>query len=159
MLQRKILPHERPAWVPDDAIYFITINTTPPGVDQLCGSERSALIRESAATRMNRGEWFIHLLLLMPDHLHAFMSFPRDGNLRSSISQWKRYVARQAGVRWQRDFFDHRLRNDENYVEKAHYIRMNPVRKGLCGDWKDWPHVWTTEEIRRVGPTRPTSGR
>jgi putative transposase len=43
---------------------------------------------------------------------------------------------------WQRGFFDHRLRADESFEEKATYVRMNPVRKGLVGRPDDWPHLW-----------------
>ena len=35
-------------------------------------------------------------------------------------------------VDWQRDFFDHRLRDHHELEEKICYILMNPVRKGLC---------------------------
>jgi len=87
------------------------------------------------------GEWYAHLFLLMPDHAHGFISFPNDANMRQVVSEWKESAARRAGVHWQRDFFDHRLRNDENFVEKAHYIRMNPVRKGLVVKPEDWPYV------------------
>jgi hypothetical protein len=30
----------------------------------------------------------------------------------------------------------------ESFEEKAHYVRMNPVRAGLCADWAAWPHRW-----------------
>jgi hypothetical protein len=35
-------------------------------------------------------------------------------------------------VEWQRDFFDHRLRDHHELQERTSYILMNPVRKGLC---------------------------
>ena len=52
--------------------------------------------------------------------------------MRQVVFKWKEYTAKELGLRWQRDFFDHRLRDDENRTEKAHYIRMNPVRAHLC---------------------------
>lgn len=80
--------------------------------------------------------------MLMPDHLHALLSFPSDQTMVSVIRSWKRYTAKQLDIIWQSGFFDHRIRNDENSEEKAHYIRMNPVRKGLVNDASDWPYVW-----------------
>ena len=62
--------------------------------------------------------------------------------MQKSISDWKRYTCTHGGIDWQRDFFDHRLRKDEGYTEKAHYIRMNPVRAGLVARPEDWPYVW-----------------
>lgn len=48
------------------------------------------------------------------------------------IGDWKRYQNTSLGVVWQDNFFDHRIRNDAEYFEKAEYIRRNPVAKGLC---------------------------
>ena len=58
------------------------------------------------------------------------------------IRDWKRFIAKQAGVTWQHGFFDHRLRNDESYGQKAEYIRQNPVRAGLVKAAGDWPFLW-----------------
>jgi len=58
------------------------------------------------------------------------------------ICNWKRFIAKQTGVVWQPGFFDHRLRNDENYGQKAEYIRQNPVRAGLVNAAGDWPFFW-----------------
>ena len=140
--QRKKLPHEVPSWVSDSAVYFITSCTHPRGVNQLCRPEVAAWLRESMDFREARGDWWIHLAVLMPDHLHALMSFARDRSMNSAIAQWKRYAARETTIHWQADFFEHRLRNDENLQEKARYVRMNPVRAGLIGDPEKWPYTW-----------------
>ncbi len=140
--KRKKLPHAIPPWVPDDAVFFITINTSIRGTNILCVPAIAAAIRESFVHRQRHGIWGTHLLLLMPDHLHALMSFPRPRNIRHTISKWKEYTAKGTGIRWQRDFFDHRLRNNECRIEKAAYIRMNPVRKNLVSVPEDWPYVW-----------------
>src|SRR5947199_10730074 len=68
----------------------------------------------------------------MPDHLHALLSFPPSGKpLRLIISKWKEWTAKELGIVWQRDFFEHRLRHDESRREKADYILHNPVRNKL----------------------------
>jgi hypothetical protein len=46
------------------------------------------------------------------------------------------------GVRWQRDFFDHRLRNHRELDEKTCYVLQNPVRKNLAARVEDWPWVY-----------------
>ncbi len=140
--QRKQLPHDIPSWVSDGAIYFITICAQPRGVNQLCHPEVAAWIRESMEFRQARGDWWVHLVLLMPDHVHALMSFQRQTGMNAAIAQWKRYSAREAKIQWQSGYFEHRLRDDANEVEKAHYIRMNPVRAGLVGEPQEWPYVW-----------------
>ncbi len=67
--------------------------------------------------------------------------------MRDSIASWKRYIATKLGIDWQRDFFDHRIRDNENLDEKAHYIRMNPVRESLCKRPEDWKYVWSFREF------------
>ena len=140
--KRKTLPHGVPSWVEGGAEYFITICTKPRGKNQLCHSDKAEFIQESLQFRQDRGELWVHLLLLMPDHLHAIMSFSPRVGMQKTLSDWKRYTCRKGGIDWQRDFFDHRLRRDESYVEKAYYIRMNPVRAGRIEKPEDWPYVW-----------------
>jgi hypothetical protein len=65
----------------------------------------------------------------MPDHLHAILALPREPGMTTVIKNWKKYVAGKHGVDWQRDFFDHRLRDHHEVDEKTNYILMNPVRK------------------------------
>ena len=46
--------------------------------------------------------------------------------------------------RWQRNFFEHRLRPGEPANNYARYIFMNPYRAGLIGPRAVWPH-WRFE--------------
>ena len=77
----------------------------------------------------------------MPDHLHALIGIDGRDSLSQLIRDYKRITAKLAGVRWQRNFFDHRLRHDESLAEKFAYICQNPVRANLVHDEKDWPYV------------------
>ena len=81
-------------------------------------------------------------MLLMPDHVHFLVSFSKTESMRAVIDAWKHYLAKQHGTHWQRDFFDHRLRKEESYEEKARYIRLNPVRAGLVKSPEEWPYFW-----------------
>ncbi len=58
------------------------------------------------------------------------------------MANLKEIIAKQTGISWQRDYFDHRLRSDESHEEKSHYIRQNPVRKGLVTNPEEWKFVW-----------------
>jgi REP element-mobilizing transposase RayT len=143
---RKKLPHDVPQWVPDGSWFFITIKCEPPGRNQLaCAGTGDAVL---AAMRFNheRRAWHCRLCLLMPDHLHAILAFPPEPGMRTSIKNWKRFVATQHAVDWQRDFFDHRLRDHHELQEKTSYILMNPVRKGLCERAEDWVWVYRPDD-------------
>jgi putative transposase len=75
----------------------------------------------------------------MPDHIHVLVSISGDSQLSSIIRDFKRITARTANIRWQRNFFDHRVRRDESLGLKAAYIRENPIRAGLIAPNAKWP--------------------
>jgi REP element-mobilizing transposase RayT len=83
----------------------------------------------------------------MPDHVHALISFPTEESIRKVVAAWKHYLAANARLIWQRDFFDHRLRSHESLDEKASYIRANPMRAGLVARAEDWSFVWRPPDI------------
>jgi len=89
-----------------------------------------------------KAAWHCRIALLMPDHLHAILAFPPEPGMETTIKNWKRFIATQFGVKWQRDFFDHRLRNTQEEQEKICFILMNSVRKGLCERAEDWRWVY-----------------
>jgi putative transposase len=139
--QRKKLFHTPPNWVGESEIFFLTINCYQRGVEQLTRPETGTAILDSAEYHNKNNNWFCRLLVLMPDHLHALISFPLDTEVKKFISSWKGYLAKRCGIIWQRDFFDHRIRNWESLDAKVDYIRENPVRKGLCDKAEEWPWV------------------
>ena len=138
---RKKLSHEIPSWVPDNSRYFITINAHARNTDELLLNQRSAALVESIKIYEERKKWWIHLFVVMPDHVHMIATFNRSFGIQPVITSWKGYLARTQGITWQTGFFEHRLRNDSEFTEKASYVRMNPVRKGLVQDWQAWPHL------------------
>lgn len=143
-LFRKQLPHNIPLWVdPHREIYFITINCAERLHNQLAQPDMAEKLFETVRHRQEKSLWWPHVFLLMPDHLHTLLSFPPTGKpIRTIISKWKEWTAKTTGIRWQDDFFEHRLRQDESRLQKAIYILENPVRKNLVGRPEDWPFVY-----------------
>jgi REP element-mobilizing transposase RayT/mono/diheme cytochrome c family protein len=159
--QRKKLPHEPPRWLhPEDEIFFITICCMPRGKNALCHPDIARRIFNSVEFRNQNNNWYAHLVCLMPDHLHALISFPFEPPMKQIIADWKRFLATKVKTEWQRDFFDHRLRKDESYREKADYIRANPVRAGFVRAPEDWPYFWQadTQQQNTIGGGRALHG-
>jgi len=149
--KRKKLPHKIPEWVEPGKPYFITINCLSRGsTSQLTLPHIASNIHKSMLECQIQGKWWIHLLILMPDHLHTIISFARDIPMARAISDWKRYAASNLGIIWQRDFFDHRLRNRNELTEKWNYVLENPVRKGLVTKSNAWPYIWTNDSILNI---------
>ncbi len=142
--ERRWLYHTPPSWV-GDATYFVTICCQKRGDNQLCVPSIAQELFAAVRYYHESLRWYVSLWLLMPDHAHALVSFPRTEDMAKVMAAWKRHTARHVGIVWQKAFFDHRLRGDESFEEKAAYIRMNPVRAGLISNPEEWPYVWQPE--------------
>ncbi|EEF62067.1 REP-associated tyrosine transposase [Pedosphaera parvula] len=143
---RKKLPHAIPQWVPEASWFFITIKCAPPGKNQFCRADTGDSVLAAIKHNHDKLAWHCRICLLMPDHLHAILAFPPEPGMKTTIKNWKKYVAGRHGVDWQRDFFDHRLRDHHELDEKTRYILMNPVRKGLCKRVEDWRWVYCPKD-------------
>jgi putative transposase len=89
------------------------------------------------------GRWWCELIVLMPDHLHAMLAFPRAQSMSITIGDWKRYQARTLGIGWQPNYFDHRIRDEADAKKTWDYIRANPVASGLANSADTWPWTWS----------------
>jgi putative transposase len=101
---------------------------------------------ESAAFYDRHQRWYIMVFMIMPDHIHALLSFDRDKSMSRVIGDWKHYQTVQHEIAWQEGYFDHRLRDDERGEQlsaKINYIRNNPVAAGLCATAEEW--LWWIE--------------
>lgn len=47
--------------------------------------------------------------------------------------------ANKVRIHWQKDFYDHIIRNHEDIAVQVKYILDNPVRKGLVSSWQEYP--------------------
>jgi REP-associated tyrosine transposase len=119
-----------------------------------CAGRRPVFAASKNAT------WFIEILrkhsiahrfavyayCVMPDHFHALVSgldptsslLPFVKNLKLTTS--REYQNKFRETLWQKKFYDHILRPQDNAASVAGYIWMNPVRQGLCKDPRDYPH-------------------
>jgi putative transposase len=89
----------------------------------------------------------LYAFCLMSDHVHIQLS-PMEANLVDLVSRWKSFTANLLrrdgliGPCWQRGFYDHALRKEEDIRTSAEYIVNNPVRAGLVENWVDYPFAW-----------------
>jgi putative transposase len=155
------LHHRTPGWVATGTRFHIRLRSEY-GQRPLTNPELAAIFLRSAQYYHQEMRWYVWLFLLMPDHLHAILSFPQEAAMGRVVGDWKRYLANETGVRWQDNYFDHRLRSEDEFIAKCHYIRMNPVRKGLCSQPEQWAWmldlrsiVAATSEKKQDGDPRP----
>ena len=108
-------------------MFFITICCAKRGVSQLDEDKTFRVMTGALEHYTQAAKLWAYIFLAMPDHLHALMTFPPEERMEKILRDWKRFVAKETGVVWQDGFFDHRLRGEESFEQKARYIRMNPV--------------------------------
>jgi REP-associated tyrosine transposase len=144
---RKRLPHDIPLWIdPTNACYFITICCARRGINQLASDPIASHLIETIKYRNAQEIWNVRLAMLMPDHVHLVVWFPdAEKRIQSIVNKWKEWTAKTLKVAWQRDFFEHRLRKEESFREKADYILANPVRAGLAERVENWPYVFIAD--------------
>jgi putative transposase len=142
-----------PHWVEPGALFHVRIAHDREKEQQaLTHPALAQEILDSAKFYEAKSRWHITLFLLMPDHLHAMLSFARDESMSDVIRDWKRFHARTNHVLWQEGYFDHRLRPNERGAQlsaKMNYIRQNSVAAGLCAKAEDWP--WVIDPFARKG--------
>jgi REP element-mobilizing transposase RayT len=102
--------------------------------------------------------------VVMPNHVHAVLWPMPNFTLSEILKSRKRHTARQANLIlgatgemfWQPESYDHWIRNDEEKARICRYIRMNPVKAGLCKapeDWK-WSSAWPGWQNADASPTQ-----
>ena len=113
------------------------------------------LVRELRRVH-EEGEVISLAWIIMPDHLHWLIQLNGCWSLSNVVKTVKARSALtinhhlgQQGSLWQRAFYDHALRPDEDIRHLARYIVANPLRAGLVLDIGDYPHwdcIWMTDQ-------------
>jgi REP element-mobilizing transposase RayT len=83
-----------------------------------------------------------YVYLFMPDHAHLVISGNDDhADIKKCLDRFKKKTGfwlsvNQPNYQWQKDYYDHILRKEEDLESLIKYILNNPVRIGLVENWK-----------------------
>ncbi|MEW6302587.1 MAG: transposase [Verrucomicrobiota bacterium] len=104
-----------------------------------------------AIRHFDGSRYVLHEWVVMPNHAHAVL-WPKPNFMLSDIlKSWKQFTSLRAkrilNLRefWQRESYDHWIRNDEEMARIRRYVRHNPVKAGLCERPEDW--TWSSAWI------------
>ena len=98
----------------------------------------------------------IDAIVILPDHLHCLLTLaPGEIDYSIRLRQIKikftrmvpntervsnsRKSKRERGI-WQRRFWEHTIRDEDDYARHVDYIHYNPVKHGYVKSPIDWPH-------------------
>ena len=146
------MPNYRRAFVPGGC-WFFTANLLDRRSSLL--TDQIEALREATRRARERHPFHIDAFVILPDHIHAIWTLPGGGAdfstrwrlikivFSKSIPKTERLskVRRACGERgiWQRRFWEHLIRDDEDYGRHVEYCYINPVKHGLVTRVRDWP--------------------
>ena len=104
--------------------------------------------------------------VLLPDHLHTIWDLPdHDTNFSRRWSMIKRLVSQEIGnnksgitlsrqsrkesIIWQRRFWEHEIRDFQDYDHHLAYCYWNPVKHDLVSTVKQWPYSTFHRDVKR----------
>lgn len=106
----------------------------------------------------------IDAIVVLPDHLHAILTLPPGdanfsarwqlikGGFTSEVLSTGAVLAhdrKREYALWQRRFWEHTIRDDEDFARHVDYIHINPVKHGLVAAVSEWPYSSFHQYVRR----------
>lgn len=118
--------------------YFVTASTYMK--QALFQRQASAdLLVDTIFKYRGAGEFLVHEFAVMPNHIHLLLSVDDDHAIGRAMQMVKggfSHALREAGVKstavWQPSYYEHRVRDMDEYGRMRAYIHQNPVRRGLA---------------------------
>ena len=75
--------------------------------------------------------------VIMPNHVHMIVKNEAGENISTKIRAWKSMITRSLGKNiWQRSFYDHVIRDEQDYRIRWKYIDDNPTKWAIDPDLK-----------------------
>lgn len=99
---------------------------------------------------LNNFNCLAYVYLFMPDHMHMTLTGnDSSSNTKKCIDMFKQKTGfwlskNYSSIKWQKDYYDHILRSEENLNVHIKYILNNPVRAGLVEYWKKYQFKGST---------------
>ncbi len=105
-----------------------------------------------------------HACCIMPNHLHWILTPLRtsgmnknDSRIISILQPFKSYTAHVAnkalqrtGSFWAREYYDHLIRDDQQFDRLVRYTLENPVKANLCRHWNEWKWTICSEQMAKA---------
>ena len=129
--------------------------------------ENIDLLRQSFKEVMKDHPFAIDAFVLLPDHLHCLWTLPPGDSdfssrwrlIKSAFSRKCRNdfkpprsparLKKKEQTLWQRRFWEHVIRSEEDYTRHVEYIHYNPVKHGLVKAPGDWEYSSFHSYVRR----------
>lgn len=135
------------------ATVFFTVNLAQRGSDLL--TREIATLRTIVQITKAERPFTINAWVVLPDHMHAVWTMPEDDTDFSTrwsvikarfsramphIDRRTSLIARREHGLWQRRYWEHHIRSDQDQTAAIRYCWINPVKHGFVADPALWPY-------------------
>ncbi|WP_315834562.1 REP-associated tyrosine transposase [Bradyrhizobium prioriisuperbiae] len=132
--------------------YFFTVTLADRKSSALV--DQIDILRSAFRQTQSKQPFAIDAIVILPDHLHAMFTLPTgDSDFPGRWRRIKGYFSTRLIVLgtaekrrrngdlalWQRRFWEHTIRDDDDFARHVDYIHLNPVKHGLVSRVRDWP--------------------
>jgi REP-associated tyrosine transposase len=144
------------------AIFFFTV-VTCDRKKLLCADDNALRLKQAIEAVKVDHPFVVDAIVVLPDHLHCIWTLPEgdsDFSTRWMLVKSKftrtcarsnegrpgasRISKREQGV-WQRRFWKHQIRDEQDYIQHVDYIYYNPVKYRLA----EAPIAWKYSSFNR----------
>lgn len=157
------MPEYRRAFQPGGTFFFTVVTYGREPI--LCSDLARDALHAAIVKVRNERPFSLDAIVLLPDHLHAVWTLPRndaDFSVRWAMIKrefTKRWLSaggaeltpdapdrrqRRRGV-WQRRFWEHTIRDVRDYERHVDYVHYNPVKHRFAA----CPHLWPYSSFSR----------
>ncbi len=145
-------------YVPD-SIVFIT-QVVEGRVPVFRNIQHLDLLREIIHEAQRLYPFAMLAFVFLPDHFHLLFK-PMHGVTNTQIMHsikpnftkaYKTTIGVQGSMKfWQKRYWDHIIRDEDDFANHLHYIHYNPVKHGYVNKPEDWQHSsflqWKTRGV------------
>ena len=138
----------------EGGVFFFTVVLADRSSDVLV--RQVDRLRRIYASVQERQPFETVAICILPDHLHAVWSLPEGDSdfatrwslIKSGFSRGlpdmtirsRSNVGRREKGLWQRRYWEHAIRDDDDLERHVDYIHFNPVKHGYVSRVHDWPY-------------------
>jgi putative transposase len=159
------MPRYRRLFVPGGT-YFFTVNLLDRSDDLL--TREIGKLRSAWAYAAKRHPFDTVASVILPDHLHCIWRLPPDDKdfpirWRLIKTEFSRSLSKEADAStgrrkrergiWQRRYWEHSIRDDEDLNRHVDYIHFNPVKHQHVTDPNHWPYSTWHQYKKEYGKT------
>ncbi len=146
----------RRAFTPGGVFFFTLVTERRRPI--LASADAVSVLRNAMRNVRAKRPFTIEAMVVLPDHLHAIWTLPvGDADFATRWRLIKTWFTKHCDTRlrdrvdavrgrkreqaiWQHRYWEHQLRDENDFTQHVEYIHYNPVKHGLARSPSDWPY-------------------